>query len=210
MESNQSKRQQNKEKKKKALIDAAEALFIRNGFDSTSIDDVAKQACVTKRTLYQYFISKEDLYLAVVLRVAKQLTATYEEAFATGGTALEKIRRANQVYLKFYFEHSAQFMLLNYTPANCQNCEASPHLPELAALDGIRIRHYLNLIEMGKGDGSINAALDVKKAVFFCFFAAHSMMHTVSSMGNEIWDMIGLDKKDFLQFSVDLFSDALQ
>ncbi len=210
MEINQSKRQQNKERKKKALIDAAEMLFIKNGFDNTSIDDVAKQADLTKRTLYQYFISKEDLYLAVVLRAAKQLTATYEEAFAAGGTALEKIKRANQVYLKFYFEHGDQFLLLNYMPTNRQNCEASPHYPELAALDGVRIGHYLNLIEMGKRDGSINVALDVRKAVFFCFFAAHSMMYTVSSMGNEIWEMIGLEKNDFLQFSVELFSDALQ
>ena len=50
------------------MIDAAEQLFFHHDFDSVSMDQVASEAQFTKRTLYQYFTSKEDLYCAVALK----------------------------------------------------------------------------------------------------------------------------------------------
>ena len=48
------------------IVDAAYECFWRSGFSRTSIDGIAERANLTKRTLYSYFRSKDDL-LAVVL-----------------------------------------------------------------------------------------------------------------------------------------------
>jgi AcrR family transcriptional regulator len=58
-----SKRELNKAKKEALFINAAEKLFMKKGFENTSINEVAKEAGLTKRTLYQYFQSKEDLFM---------------------------------------------------------------------------------------------------------------------------------------------------
>ncbi len=206
----QSKRELNKAKKKALLMDATERLFIQKGFENTSIDEVAKEAGLTKRTLYQYFRSKEDLFYAVALKGARQLTFAYEEAMSRGDNALEKIRLANQAYLQFYMNYPGMFRLLNYKPANQKNSDESPHYREMGTLDGIRMKHYGDLVAAGKSDGSINTNLDMKKAVFFPFFLAFSLLYTVSSTDKSMWDMLELNENEFLRFSIELLADALK
>ena len=48
--------------KNRAIIDAASRLFLENGFDGTSMDEVAKRAGVSKQTVYSHFSSKEQLF----------------------------------------------------------------------------------------------------------------------------------------------------
>ena len=51
-----------------ALVDAAERLFIAQGFHATSLDSVAAEAGYTKGAVYSNFASKEDLFFAVYER----------------------------------------------------------------------------------------------------------------------------------------------
>ena len=53
---------------KERILDAAYALFYREGFTRASVDAVAAGAGVTKRTLYYHFKSKDDLVGAVLER----------------------------------------------------------------------------------------------------------------------------------------------
>lgn len=209
MEKTLSKRESNKLKKSELFISAAEKLFIQNGFENTSIDEVAKEAGLTKRTLYQYFQNKEDLFYAVALKGAKQLLFIYEEAMKNGKDTLEKIRLGNMAYLKFYTDNIGMFRLMNYTPANKQNSEASPHYNEIRILDGIRMKYFLDFMTEGKKDGSINPGLDMKKAMFFAFYSAFSMLYTVSSTGI-LWELLDLNESEFLEFSFDMFAKALK
>ncbi|MEC5215748.1 AcrR family transcriptional regulator [Actimicrobium sp. GrIS 1.19] len=55
-----------KEARPQELLAAALDLFVERGFAATRLDDVAKQAGVSKGTLYLYFTNKEDLFKAVV------------------------------------------------------------------------------------------------------------------------------------------------
>ncbi|WP_262690983.1 TetR/AcrR family transcriptional regulator [Kordiimonas aestuarii] len=58
--------------KNSAIIDAASVLFLENGFDGTSMDEVAKRAGVSKQTVYSHFSSKEQLFSeAIHITIAK-------------------------------------------------------------------------------------------------------------------------------------------
>lgn len=48
--------------KKRLILAAATELFTRNGFEATSVDDIAAQAGVSKQTVYSHFGSKEGLF----------------------------------------------------------------------------------------------------------------------------------------------------
>jgi len=50
------------------IVEAAYECFWRSGFARTSVDSIAAQAGVTKRTLYSYYRSKDDLLAAVLTR----------------------------------------------------------------------------------------------------------------------------------------------
>jgi TetR/AcrR family transcriptional regulator of autoinduction and epiphytic fitness len=56
------------DRKREAIVHAAIAEFRANGFDATSVDKVAARAEVSKRTLYNHFPSKDELF-AEILRV---------------------------------------------------------------------------------------------------------------------------------------------
>jgi AcrR family transcriptional regulator len=49
------------------IVEAAYESFWRSGFARTSVDGIAERAALTKRTLYSYFRSKDDLLAAVLL-----------------------------------------------------------------------------------------------------------------------------------------------
>ncbi len=52
--------------KRKQVVEAAEALFLANGYGAVSMDAVARSAGVSKATLYAYFASKDQLFATIV------------------------------------------------------------------------------------------------------------------------------------------------
>ena len=54
-------REAKKQKTKKAILEAAISLFSENGYDNTSIENIAKIAGVGKGTVYGYFQTKKDI-----------------------------------------------------------------------------------------------------------------------------------------------------
>jgi len=59
------------ERKRQAILAAAEELFLQQGFERTSMDDVAALAEVSKQTVYAQFSSKDALFAAMSLGMTK-------------------------------------------------------------------------------------------------------------------------------------------
>ena len=60
--------------KRQAMCDAAIAEFAQCGYDNASVDAIAARAQVSKRTLYNHFPSKEDLFKALVSEVGLRIS----------------------------------------------------------------------------------------------------------------------------------------
>ena len=54
------------ERKREAIVQAAVRLFVRDGFERTSVDAIAYAAGVSKRTIYNHYGDKENLFLSVI------------------------------------------------------------------------------------------------------------------------------------------------
>jgi AcrR family transcriptional regulator len=63
------------------LIEAAERLFIRKGFDVTSVDDISETAGYSRGAFYSNFEDKEQVFLAVVERRRPQLLSELDDIF---------------------------------------------------------------------------------------------------------------------------------
>jgi AcrR family transcriptional regulator len=61
-------------KTRRAITKAAAVLFVRHGYDATSIDLIATQAKVARQTIYNQFESKEALFRAVISDIADEAT----------------------------------------------------------------------------------------------------------------------------------------
>ncbi|MET7339505.1 TetR/AcrR family transcriptional regulator [Nonomuraea sp. NPDC005650] len=76
---------QERAQRRDEILDAAVRLFVSEGFHSVSLDDVAARARVTKRTIYAYFGSKTEIFLAAVERLRQRtlgLAGSEEDALA--------------------------------------------------------------------------------------------------------------------------------
>src|ERR671930_1407894 len=64
------------------MLDAAEAVFGKHGFQAASMDEIARRSGITKALLYQYFGSKEGLCEAAVERSRARLFDALRDATA--------------------------------------------------------------------------------------------------------------------------------
>ncbi|MDO5377890.1 MAG: helix-turn-helix domain-containing protein [Clostridia bacterium] len=83
------KRQIQAESSKKRLLSVADRLFVTYGFQSVSINDICREAGLTKGAFYYHFSSKDDLYRQLFI---PQLDAYLDEHYAVAGDADAKTR----------------------------------------------------------------------------------------------------------------------
>ncbi len=78
------------ERKRRAIVEAATALFLENGYRGTSMEQIATVACVSKQTVYKHFSGKEALFNAIV-------TATVNEASDTVAAAVHELPASGDI-----------------------------------------------------------------------------------------------------------------
>lgn len=82
------------------LVDAARQLFAKNGVDNTTMNDIAIASKKGRRTLYTYFKSKEDIYMAVVEAELEMLSEAMEQVVLKPISPDEKIVEMIQTHLE--------------------------------------------------------------------------------------------------------------
>ena len=80
------------------LVDVARRLFAKMGVENTTMNDIAVASQRGRRTLYTYFKSKEDIYLAVVESELDILTDTMKRV-------TEKDIRADEKLMEMIYTH---------------------------------------------------------------------------------------------------------
>ena len=75
-----------------AILDNAELVFVKNGFQSTSTREIAEACGVTEPVLYRHFKGKEDLFLSVVARMFEDCLRVLERGERTGLEAEQAAR----------------------------------------------------------------------------------------------------------------------
>ncbi len=98
--------------RRELLMRVAKRIFADRGFQSTTMDDIAKEAGFTKPILYQYFPSKTDLYRQIVVELAAQLLESLKLAVRKAETPRQKIEVAFRVYFDMVVGENAAFRIL--------------------------------------------------------------------------------------------------
>ena len=87
---------------REAIVEAAERLFLERGFGAVSMDELAEAAGVARRTLYNQFTSKEEIFREMLLRVAGQLEDAFPPGIETQGNVEHVLRLIARVILDLH------------------------------------------------------------------------------------------------------------
>lgn len=175
----QSRREQQKQAKRLALIEAALAVFSRVGFAAAKIDDVAEEAGVSKGTVYLYFDSKEDLFEGMVkAKMMPMLEGAAEIAFDPDMSATARLKQ----HLRFFYTKvldSDRRQIMRLIMAEGPNF---PHLAEF---------YHANVLS--RGQAMINAIIQqgIENGEFRNM-SGHGLMHNVvaGALVAGVWKLV--------------------
>jgi AcrR family transcriptional regulator len=88
-------------RRREEILDVAARLFAARGFGNTDVQTVADQLGVGKGTVYRYFPTKEELFLATVDRGMRRLM-DFIEASMTSEDVLGQLEQGIHAYLAFF------------------------------------------------------------------------------------------------------------
>ncbi len=81
------------DERKTQILNAAEGVFTKKGFDQARMDDIAEETGLSKGTLYLYFKSKEDLIFAILDRIFQRSFKELESLKHDEASASETIMK---------------------------------------------------------------------------------------------------------------------
>jgi AcrR family transcriptional regulator len=99
-----------REERRRQILAAARQVFSQKGFDATNVSDMAAAAGVSQGTVYHYFDSKEDLFMAVFEDwIATCAYQGYAESTRAADTAADRLRAFAQTAAQMMMG-SAEFL----------------------------------------------------------------------------------------------------
>ncbi len=112
--SNSKERRLERERKQRreSIIDTAERFFVDQGYEQTMVDKVALEAGYTKATIYNYFESKEDLFVAAAAR-GFEILFRIMKAHLDRPDVKYELRSLGDAYLTFVEKHRGHAGLID-------------------------------------------------------------------------------------------------
>jgi len=95
-------RRRRKAERPQEILEAAFLEFSRNGYATTTLDQIAERAGVTKGTIYVYFENKEHLFISMVRETTRAKHEAIQEIFETHEGSTADLLRAQ---FSFMYQH---------------------------------------------------------------------------------------------------------
>ena len=132
------------------ILDAAVHLFAEHGYAGTDTQLLADHLQVGKGTLYRYFASKQELFLAAVDRVMRHLVQRVDAAIADVIDPLQQIAVAIRTYLAFFAQHPENVELLIQERALIKDRKTTTYFQYREAISERWLNLYRGLIADGR------------------------------------------------------------
>lgn len=98
-------RQRDAERTRAELLAEATSAFAQTGYSGTTVDEIAQRSSTTKRMIYYYFGSKEQLYLAVLENSYREIREAEQQLQVDGLEPVEALRQIAQLTYDHHLEH---------------------------------------------------------------------------------------------------------
>jgi len=176
------RKEREKEQRRNNIIDAAEKVFFSRGLDAATMDDVAEEAELSKGTLYLYFKSKEELYLAITQRGLRILTEMFEKCLQKKKKGIDMVLAIGRAYREFAKKYPDYFQAAIYFESQIK--DFNPEHPNAVACmeQGEKVLNLVvEALKKGVEDGTIRPGVDPLKTAIVLWGQTTGILWLVSS-----------------------------
>lgn len=149
------RKEREKEQRRSDILDAAEKVFSKKGYDQATMDDVAAEAELSKGTLYLYFKSKDELYFEISLRAHRELRQMFERAVSPDRSLIDNILEIGRAFIKFAGERPDYFKTLVYFEAEFDFHHVHEKYEKLCRDESDPMSFFIGLLQQGIDSGMI-------------------------------------------------------
>jgi AcrR family transcriptional regulator len=180
------RRQEEKERRRAEILDAAEVVLASVGWDAMTMDQVARKARLSRALVYVYFKDKTDLMFGVGERALGALRQRFADAVAQHTQGVDQLVAIGRAYIAFsreqatYFDVMARCELMSPDISNLQPNE------QACVVTGDSIRRLMQeALELGVRDGSVRSDVGEAKAVTVCLWGfIHGVIQLSAAKAN--------------------------
>lgn len=181
------------------IMKAAEKLFSEKGYEQTKIEDISKSSEYSRRTIYSYYESKDDILHHIIEKGLIELKQNIENAINLNEdfiTVYKAICMAMSKYQSKY-HHSAD----NVNSANANNFENLSDTVKHILLLGTEINTILAaFIETGKEKGIVRQDIIPMLTVYIFWSSITSFLTLAQTKGQFISRQFSISESEFLDY----------
>lgn len=210
MEGIESRRLEEKERRREDILDAAEAVFAAQGFDAAKMDDIARGARVSRALLYIYFKDKRELQFALCLRGLDLLRQRFAEARGRHARGVDQIKAIGRAYIGFVQEFPVYFNALARAEAQHTELEDERSLcHQIMRAGGLAHAETINALVAGQRDGSVRKDLGELLMVAMTLWGfSHGVAQLAMTKG-EIFAHEGVPLTTFIDHAIDMATRSI-
>ncbi|HWR09317.1 TetR/AcrR family transcriptional regulator [Sporomusa sp.] len=158
--------------KRQQILDAAYTVFSRKGYHRATVDEIIALADTGKGTVYNYFVSKEQLFYTLIKERSAKFEAELDMIAALAELPLIKIKKAIKMFLGFYVANADLWRVLMHEMRGLGHEEASSFTEAQREKYRERFVHTIGILESILQEGIEQGAIrqcDVHKAAHGLF-----------------------------------------
>lgn len=204
-----------KEIKRKDIIDAAERVFFSKGFENSSMDEVAKEAEFSKRTVYIYFNSKDQIYFEIMIRGYHVLIEMIENSFKEKPieNAIDELQNIFFAFFEFsqkYPEYFKAIMEYETKDSGDQNNVKDESKVECYRLGELIFGYLSKALQKGVSEGTIQTEFGTEQAALILWACTIGIYNTGKKKADYLKKYHGVDPNDFISGSFQLIMKLIR
>lgn len=201
------RREEEKERRRAEIVDAAEALYAEIGWDAVTMDRVARRARLSRALIYVYFQDRNELLLAITQRALEELRERFLAAVSSQPRGLDQTQAIGRAYVLFQQEKPHRFDACSRYHAHCTTGQPTDDACMLAGDAAIAV--IVQALRQGQADGSIRRDLGNPVQVCVTLWAfAHGLIQIGSNKAQEIAHL-GVGYPELMEGSFAMLRDLL-
>ena len=182
------------------ILDAADKLFCKNGVEKTTMEQLAAEAGYSKPTLYGYFKDKDEVYFALVLEFMEKIVVKVDKAIDEQDVFSDIFTKICQDVFRLATRYPLYFEgLIGTINVNIKADDTPQIYKDIYHLGEVLNEKLIAILQQGKDEGIINAALDNSAILLFVWSSVAGIIRMINHKKDYL-KILQLSEKDFSAF----------